>query len=213
MTTSIPLDRKLVAGLAAAFAAIALLLIAAPGAKAGALVEDAPDCAEEGLSNPFLPWIDPMNYQFGPDGGFESGADGWTLKGNAGVVSGNEPHYVHREEDSRSLAIPAGSAAKSPTICVGLEHPTVRFFSKKTSGFLATLAVDVKFELASGDVVSLPIGAVTPSSNWQPTLPMPVVANLLPLLPGNHTPVQFKITAVSGDWKIDDFYVDPTRRS
>jgi hypothetical protein len=40
---------------------------------------------------------------------------------------------------------------------------------------------------------------------------MPIVANLLPLLPGSRTPVSFRVTATSGSWKIDDFYVDPYR--
>jgi hypothetical protein len=43
---------------------------------------------------------------------------------------------------------------------------------------------------------------------------MPIVANLLPLLPGDHTPVAFRFTPVGlgGDWRIDDLYVDPYRR-
>jgi hypothetical protein len=212
MTTSLPLDRKIFAGLTTAIAAIALLLIAAPGAKAGVLVQDAPDCAEENLTRPFLPWADPMQYQFAPDGGFENGGEGWSLDGASGT-SGNEGYYVHDADDSSSLAMPAGSTATSPTVCVGIEHPTLRFFAKKTSGLLASMAVEVRFELATGDVVSAPIGVVTPSSSWQPTAPMPIVANLLPLLPGDHTPVQFKFTALSGNWKVDDVFVDPSRRN
>ena len=41
---------------------------------------------------------------------------------------------------------------------------------------------------------------------------MLVVANLLPLLPGEHTPVAFRFTALGGDWSIDDVYVDPYSR-
>ena len=54
---------------------------------------------------------------------------------------------------------------------------------------------------------------VTPTGAWQPTLPMTVVANLLPLLPGEHAPVQFRFTPLLGGWQIDDVYVDPMRRS
>ena len=37
-----------------------------------------------------------------------------------------------------------------------------------------------------------------------------VLANLLPLLPGEKTPVQFRVTSVGlGTWWVDDFYVDP----
>jgi hypothetical protein len=38
---------------------------------------------------------------------------------------------------------------------------------------------------------------------------MVVLASLLPLLPGDHTPVRFRVTAQGGSWQIDDFYVDP----
>ena len=56
---------------------------------------------------------------------------------------------------------------------------------------------------------SLPIGAVVSGDDWSPTLPMPILANLLALPPGGQTPVAFRFTAQGGDWRIDDVYVDP----
>ena len=211
MTTSATLDRKLLAGLIAAIATFFALI--APSAQAGVLVQSAPDCDAQDVSRVFLPWADLANYQFAPDGGFESGADGWSLSGDAHVANGNSSHYVHGAADTSSLSLPAGSSAISPTVCVGLEHPTLRFFSKKVSGhnLLSSMTVSVRTETALGAVVELPIGVVLPTGGWQPTLPMTVVANLLPLLPGDHTPVQFRFTAVSGSWQIDDVYVDPYR--
>ena len=42
---------------------------------------------------------------------------------------------------------------------------------------------------------------------------MTVLANLLPLLPGAHTPVAFRFTPLlGGEWSIDDVYVDPFQR-
>jgi len=38
---------------------------------------------------------------------------------------------------------------------------------------------------------------------------MPVIANLLPLVPGEQTPVAFRFTARRGAVQIDDVYVDP----
>ena len=69
--------------------------------------------------------------------------------------------------------------------------------------------------MISGIVNSLPlVGAVLPTSSWQPTvLPVVVVANLLPLLPGQRTPVAFRFTpTLGGAWSIDDVYVDPYSR-
>ena len=213
MTTSIPLERKLLAGLLAL--AAGLVLAIAPSAKAGLLVESASECEQQDLARVFLPWADIAQYQFGPDGGFESGGDGWSLSGGAGVVAGNSSHHVHGADDTKSLSLPAGSSALSPTVCVGLEHPTLRFFSKKVSGssLLSSMTVSVRTQTALGAMLELPVGVVTPTGSWQPTLPMTVVANLLPLLPGEYTPVQFRFTPLIGDWRIDDVYVDPTRKS
>jgi hypothetical protein len=211
MTSSTMLTRTRLTILAAT-AAVAALVVAAPAAQAGPLVASAPDCDAQPLTQPFTPWLDPATYQFAPDGGFESGGAGWDLNGNAATVSGNETSYVHDAGDSASLSLPAGSSAVSPTVCVGLEHPTIRFFSKRASGLTGTAAVEVLFETATGNVVSAPVGVVTAVGSWQPTLPMPIVANLLPLLPGEYTPVEFKVTTLTGTVRIDDFYVDPHSR-
>ncbi len=41
---------------------------------------------------------------------------------------------------------------------------------------------------------------------------MLVVANLLPLLPGEMTPVSFRFTAQGADFSVDDVWVDPYAR-
>ena len=183
---------------------------AAPSAHAGLLVESAPDCTGQVLEQPFKAWKDYANYTLVPGGAFEDGAPGWKLS-KARIVSGNETYYVRGRSDSRSLELRAGSVATSPTICVGLEHPTMRFFAR-SSGVLPLMTVEVLVETSAGLVVPVPIGVVTPSAKWRPTLPFLVVANLLPLLPGEHTPVAFRFRAVTGTWAIDDVYVDPKRR-
>ena len=201
--------------LCVAGAAIGALMLIAPAAQAGPLVASAPDCAAEDLSHPFLPWADPAAYQFAPDGGFEAGAEGWSFEGAAGTVAGHEPNYVHGAGDSRSLSLAHGSSATTPTVCVGIEHPTIRFFARRTSGGAGSpLLVEVLFETASGEVESTSIGLHGAAVGWQPSAPMPVVANLLPLLPGEHTPVAFRFTPIgAGEWRVDDLYVDPYRRS
>jgi hypothetical protein len=67
--------------------------------------------------------------------------------------------------------------------------------------------------LEPSDICSLTIGLLTARRAWQPTIPMPVVANLLPLLPDNRTAVAFRFSPqdATGDWRIDDAYVDPYR--
>lgn len=192
--------------------ALALALLA-PAANAGPLVASATGCDNPALENPFLPWLDPADYVLAPDGTLEGGAAGWTLSG-AATVSGNEPFYVHGAQESRSLEIAPGGSATTPAMCVGIEHPTLRLFARRAGGsLLSTLRVDVLFEDAWGSVHSLMIGTVLAGPAWQPTPAMPVVANLLPLLPGDTAPVAFRFVpqGPAATWRIDDVYVDPRK--
>lgn len=201
---------------AAAIASLVVLGAGAATANAGVLVASAPSCADQALSKTFLPWLDIADYTALSGGDFETGAAGWSMNDGAAVVAGNESFDVGGSDDANSLALSSGGSATSPAICVGLSHPTVRFFVKRRSaGLLSSLSgvrVDVLFETANGDVASLPIGTVLGNSNWQPTLPIAVVANLLPLLPGEMTPVKFRFTAQDGAFSVDDVWVDPYAR-
>ena len=185
--------------------------MATPSAEAGLLVASASGCDESASSQVFMPWVDPANYFLTPGGDFESGAAGWSVSGNADVVDGNEPWRVVGSDDASSLRLGAGSSATSPVVCVGIEHPTVRFFAAG-GGLFSSLRVEVLFEDAFGNMRDLTIGRVLPGS-WSPTPAYVVVANLLPLLPGSHTPVAFRFTPEGlGSWRIDDVHVDPYGR-
>lgn len=197
----------------AASLAVVALGVGASSASAGLLVESARNCPTPVLGKPFAPWNDQADYQLAPGGSFEAGAPAWRLTGGASVVSGNEPWKVNGSGDSRSLQLPPGATATSPVMCVGLEHPTLRLFAKNNRALLSTMTVDVIFETSLGLTASLPVGVLLPNGNWKPSPRFLVVANLLPLLPGQHTPVQFRLRSVLlGTWSVDDFYVDPRCR-
>jgi hypothetical protein len=176
------------------------------------LVASAQNCKPQTASQVFLRWLDLARYEQAPGGNAESAAS-WTLSGGARVVDGNEPWRVGGSRDGRSLLLPRGSRATTGVMCVGITHPTLRFFAKRNGGtLLDLLSVEVLFETAGGQVASLPVGVVVAGGTWQPTLPLPVLASLLPLLPGEQTPVAFRFTPVGGaSWQIDDVYVDPWR--
>jgi hypothetical protein len=200
--------------LLAVAAAIATTAMFAAPASAGILTVSETDCGDETLSQPFARFGDAANYKLVRNGSFETGTAGWTLTGGARVVTGNEPWKVGGSGHARSLVLPAGSNAISPASCVGLAEPTVRFFAKKNRAPLlgvSTLAVSVYVKTSLGLVVPVPVGVVLGNGQWKPTPPMLIVANLLPLLPGDRTPVAFQFTPVLGDWQIDDLYVDPHR--
>lgn len=201
---------------AAALVAVATLAAGASAANAGVLVASSPSCDDQPVAKTFTPWLDYADYAALPGGDFENGSTAWWTNGAASVVNGNETFGVGAPGGAKSLALQSNSSATSPAVCVGLEHPTIRFIAKRRStGLLAalsTLRVDALIELADGAVVPLPIGIVAGFSSWQPTVPMAIVGNLLPLLPGQHTPVSFRFTAVGGDWSVDEVWVDPYGR-
>jgi hypothetical protein len=198
-------------GFLAAITTVAATGALAAPASAGILTVSAKDCQDGALTQPFAAWGDRANYKLVGGGSFDPAATGWTLRGKARVVSGNEPWKVNNSGDSRSLVLPAGSSATTPPVCVGLAEPTIRFFAKKNKGLLTTLAVTVWVKTSLGLEVPLPIGVVLGNGQWKPTAPMLIVANLLPLMPGDRTPVAFTFTPLLGEWQIDDVYVDPRR--
>jgi hypothetical protein len=195
----------------AAITAMAMTGAIAAPAQAGILTASASDCGDESLSQPFAGFGDQNQYKLVQGGSFESTLQDWTLIGSARVVSGNEPWKVGGSGDGKSLVLPAGSSVITPPACVGLQEPTLRFFAKKNRGLLSTLAVSVYVKTSLGLVVPVPVGVVTAGSAWKATPQMLIVANLLPLLPGDRTPVAFQFTPLLGDWQIDDVYVDPMK--
>src|SRR4051794_37211380 len=104
--------------LVTSLAAVAAFAVPA-AAQAGPIVADAPDCAAQGLSQPFLPFADPMQYTLLPGGAFENG-NRWS--GGAGV-SGNEPWDGTHDGDPKTLSPAAGAGAANPPLCGGIDHP------------------------------------------------------------------------------------------
>jgi hypothetical protein len=206
MTGKLPIRAAL-----AAFATIAAGAAIAAPAQAGILTKTATDCANPATARVFARYLDPMNYELVPGGTFETGAAGWTLAGGAKVIDGNETAQISGDHGAKSLSLPAGSSAETPLICVGLSEPTLRFFARKNSGLLSTMLVSVEFQLSTGAWLTLPNG-VDLGGAWHPSLPLPVIANLLPLLPPDKTAIRFKFTPIlGGNWQLDDVYVDPWR--
>jgi hypothetical protein len=192
----------------------AALFLSAASANAGLLAPSVTSCDAQPLSTPFSQWDDFAQYTPLSGGSFETSAGGWTLSGGARVAAGNESFDV-TGPGSSSLSLPVGGSATSPPICVGIEHPTMRFFAKTDGAGLLGVSVgsvDVVFQTILGLQVSLPIGVITGAQGWRPTLPMTILANLLPLYSGDRTSVAFRFTPVAGAMSIDDVEVDPYQR-
>jgi hypothetical protein len=188
-----------------ASAAFALMLAVTATARSGLVDRLVDSCPGQQPSQPFLPWLDLGSYTLAGDGAFETGATGWRLMNGATVVPGNEPWHVHAVSDSHALYLPTGAGAVSPPVCIGLLHPTARFFARSSGG---ALQVDVRITLL-GVSTSVRVGVLAPGSSFAPTLPMPLLANITSPLAGSGADLVLTFTAVGGPVTIDDVYVDP----
>jgi hypothetical protein len=204
---SVPLRRFLLVP----FALLGVLVLPR-AAHAGPIVASASDCDEQVLTQPFRPWLDGSSYYLLDGGSFADGAGSWALGAGASVAPDGEPYDVTGDGGSGSLRLGADGTATSPATCVGIGHPTMRFFVRNRGFLLGHLRVAVRFEDALGGVHALPVAELLGGANWTPTLPLPVVANLLALLPGEHTAIQLRFTAEGGSWDVDDVHVDPYRK-
>ena len=79
-------------------------------------------------------------------------------------------------------------------------------------GLTGAMTVTVLTETSLGVVTETPVGAGLLGSGWNPSLTGMIVTNLLPLLGPDKTAVAFRFRAVTGNWTIDDVYVDPICR-
>lgn len=203
---------RILLGMAALAAAAAMTASAAAPAHAASLGLSCPAPA----SQTFAAWGDTNYYIPAPDSGFENGAAGWTLKGGARVVTGNEPYMVGGAGQTHSLSLPAGSSATSPPMCIGLFSGGMRLFVQNTGAASSNMHVQVIYNGGVGALLgglgsTLGISdraTFAGATTWQPSPNFVMAGGLLPLLTQS---VQFRFTPLStgGNWRIDDVYLDP----
>lgn len=186
--------------------------LAVPAASAGLLSGGGllggllPPCGS--TTTPFKAWGDSAAYCAFPNLGFESGATNWTLKGKASIVTGNEPWHVSGS-GTHALQLGPGATASSSSLPVNLLDPWIRLFAHSATAN-GSLRVQVVFHGLLGNLTGLlNVGSLSPGSysSWQPT--QRVSSTLaLPLLTTS-AQVVVTSTATSGNWQIDDVYLDP----
>lgn len=158
-------------------------------------------CNTSTLSTPFAPWADPASYELAPGGDFET--PGWTLSGGAQRVAGSERYAATGTMGNWSLALPAGSSAQSPVTCVDAAYPSVRFFIAGR-GLVAVSLVE------GGTVI--PAGIAFAGFGW---LPSPVIATSSAVLAATSNgvaQVSLRLTALAGNPRVDDVFIDPWNR-
>ena len=180
--------------------------LAVPVASASLIADVLPSCGA--TTYPFKAWADSSAYCAFPNLGFESGTTSWTLKGAAPVVAGNEPWHVSGS-GTHALQLGPGATALSSPLPVNLLDPYMRFFARSV-GATGSLQVQVIFRGLSGNLTGLlNFGTLSPGgyAAWQPTQKM-LSALALPLLTAT-AQVEFTSQAKSGNWQLDDVYLDP----
>jgi hypothetical protein len=127
------------------------------------------------------------------------------------VTSGNESYKVHGAADSRSLAVSPTGVAVSPAICVDIDHPTFRFFARRTSGSWGVLNVKLRWKDSNGTTNETVVGSLGIGTAWQAS-PALSLSRSLPLWnSGQNATAQlvFDPEDYGGAWAIDDVYIDP----
>jgi len=178
-------------------------------ARPGKLLSSAV-CGDADPAQTFLSWGDEASYTLAPEGDF-SATDQWTLSKQATVVPTADPFSGAQH----SLQLGHDGQAATPAICVTLDDPTFRFFTRDVGGNgKANLKVDVLYEDLNGSIKHLTIAKLKAGSDWQPSIIVPIYMNMLAAAsPSGVTAVafQFKAEGLQKDetLSISSFYVDP----
>jgi hypothetical protein len=179
------------------------------GVRAGKL-SAAADCGANPSAQVFLPWGDGANYTLAPGGDLAS-TDGWSLNKQASVGAGGDPFSGAQQ----SLQLGKGAEAATPAMCVNLDNPTIRFFTRDQGGNgKANLKVDVLYEGFDGHVKHLTVAKLKAGEAWAPSLIVPMYMNMLAQASvTGMTAVAFRFKAEglqkNETLSISSLYVDP----
>ena len=192
--------------IAALVGATVLALLGIPAAAQAA-------CSPTPTSKAFQAFGDTADYSLVSNGGFESGTTGWSLSG-ASVVTGNESWKVRAATDAKSLAINPTGRVVSPMFCVGTEHPSFRFFAKRTSGGWGVLNVVLRWKVGNGATNETVVGSVSPGTSWTPTQSFGLSQTLGLWNSAMTATVQVVLDPedYGGAVAVDDVYIDPYTR-
>lgn len=197
---------------------IAAGTLVAPAASQGASLSQNITCQSQVVTSPFAAFGDSASYFLAPDGSFEAGAKGWTLKG-AKVVTGNETLGILKGNKALQLGgkgVVGVSRAISPELCIDASHPTFRFVVKNSSP-VAVLNTWINFKSSSGVALRVPAkGNVLNFGLWTVGAVQPLATAIPSLFLGTGTTatIEFEAssTTTAAGIQIDAVMVDPYRR-
>jgi hypothetical protein len=171
-------------------------------------------CADPQIEQPFAAFGDTRDYVLAPGGSFEDpSGSGWILEGGATVDSAGNPFGLRGGDDQGSLVLPPGATATSPTMCVDLTYPTMRFVGSQVDTHDADIDVEVLYpDTTEGKVEWHKAKSLKgrKKDGWKPTDDVKLSPERGGKFAGGR-PVALRFTNDSdhGDWRVDDVYVDP----
>jgi hypothetical protein len=193
-----PVRRRLAAG----SAALTAVLAAASTAEAATT-----SCNDEALEQVFAPLGDTDWYFLAPDGSVEGGGIGWRFSGGAQVVLGTDPFGLAGEGDHRSLSLPRGASATSAPFCIRPDARTVRWVQRGAP--TGTLLVEVEHLDEDAATPGRTLDLVRGRGDWRPSPEVNIPLIGTGSQRDGFAIVALKFTALTGDWSIDDLFVDP----
>jgi hypothetical protein len=98
----------------------------APGRLAPEVVADQALCPGQTFSQPFTELGDSSYYTLVPGSEFNNGSEGWQLLNGAKILDSTRPDG----SSGSVLDLPSGSLAVSPPVCVTLQYPTARIWTR-----------------------------------------------------------------------------------
>jgi hypothetical protein len=189
-------------------------LSAAPALAAKPIAESASQaatvaqavCPGQTFSQPFSGLEDSNYYTLVPGSEFEGGGEGWQLLHGAHVSNSQRPDG----SEGSVLDLPSGSMAISPPVCVTLQYPTARVWTRAGADS-DNVIVAVVYTGTRSATVPVAVGAVGGTGEeWQLSEPFA----LDPELGGKNEEareVRFVFAPASrgGETQIFGVYVDP----
>jgi hypothetical protein len=178
-----------------------------------ALAAQHTPCDDSDIETPFTSWSDDAGYFLVRQGDTSQEAGDWSFD-DATIAEQDNAYTSHPNDPAASVSLTEGASAATPTTCVTIDDPTMRFFVRNTGGEAGTLRVDVTYTDENFEQQTLTLATLTSEDAGDAWTPSPVVslgAPLIALLDDNFTPVKFTFTAEGEDsaWLVDDVYVDP----
>ena len=177
--------------------------------------ESSYTCNRPAFTQPLRSFGDLRYYALAPSGSFTGAVSGWQLRNGAKLATDTVR--------GTSLALPPGASAISPGMCVDLDYPHFRFFNKFVAKDPAggKILIEVTYPSLPGpewtEVKEFDgkQGSSAGAGSWRLSPDVDLKPDFGGSVPGaRYVALRFTAlrTGYSGEWRVDDIWVDPRAR-